>query len=116
MNKRPVFALLSLLFVASVSCIPLKEQTLEAVSDESEEIADFSYNGVLSNNFENKNENFILGSSPPKTTTFGLCYQNCPKDTVSNCKIVPKSVFKYMTKVQRDYCLSICPLFNKNCK
>jgi len=115
MNKRPVFALLSLLFVASVSAIPINEQNLEGVTENSEEIADFSYDGVF-NNIENKNENLVLSSPIPKTTNTGLCYQNCPKNTVSNCRIVPKSVFKYMTKGERNYCLSICPLFNRNCQ
>ena len=116
MNKRPVFALLSLLFVASVSAIPINEPTLEGVTENSEEIADFSYDGVFNNDIENKNENLVLSSQIPKTTNTGLCYQNCPKDTVSNCRMITKSVFKYMTKGERNYCLSICPLFNRNCQ
>ena len=103
MNKLPVLALFSLLLVASISSAPLIEPSLSLENQDFNE------------DFTNHEEDFVLGSPSPQFATSGLCYQNCKKDTVSNCKNVSPSVYKKMTKGERNYCISICPLFNKNC-
>jgi len=133
MNKSPVLALVSLFFVASVASFPLNEPTIEGFVndlplDQNEELT--NYNEDFTNEDEllddqdfgddvdvgdSKIEDFVLGSPSPRTVTTGLCYQGCPKDTVSNCKNVPPNTFKYLTKAQRNYCISLCPVFNKRC-
>lgn len=127
MNKSPVLALVSLFFVASVASFPLNEPTIEGFVndlplDQNEELTnyeDLSSNEDLGDDFDigdnSKIEDFVLGSPSPRTVTTGLCYQGCPKDTVSNCKNVPPNTFKYLTKAQRNYCISLCPVFNKRC-
>lgn len=118
MNKRPVLALVSLLFVASVTCFPLNEPIVESENSiELNNDEDFSDDfDIPDEDYSNdKIEDFVLGSPTPQTVTSGLCYQGCPKDTVSNCKNVPPDTFKYLTKGQRNYCSSLCKIRNIRC-
>lgn len=118
MNKCPVLALVSLLFLASVSCFPLNEPIVESETSvqltNNEDFYDIS--DIPEEDYSNdKIEDFVLGSPSPRTVNAGLCYQDCPKDTVSNCKNVPPNTFKYLTKGQRNYCSSLCKTRNIKC-
>lgn len=137
MNKLPVLALFSLLFVASVSSFPLSESTLEDLASESEyhhhhhhnehfvdttedllgdEDEDFDFDDGLDNDFSNnKIEDFVLGSPSPRQVTSGACYQNCRKDALSKCKTATASTIKKFTKADLNYCIYACPTVNLKC-
>lgn len=121
MNKRSTFSLISFLLFTSVSCMPLLENTLVNnpssldldLSDNSNTF-DIDDSGDFVKDFSNDQEDYVLEKPKQSLVTTGLCYQGCG-NTPSNCKNVPINTFKYLTKGQRNYCLSICPIFNKKC-
>lgn len=117
MNKQPVLALLSLLFVASVTSFPLNEPTLEGLSTESSHENEY----IISEDFSdfddsnNKIEDFVLGSPSPQITTTGFCYQKCKSDAPASCRNVTPNSLKKMAKGERNYCRMVCAAYNSKC-
>jgi len=115
MNKQPVFALLSFLFVASVTSFPLNEPTLEGLSSESSHENEYIISEDFSDNYNNKIEDFVLGSPPTQITTTGFCYQKCKSDAPASCRNVTPDSLKKMAKSERNYCRMVCKAYNSKC-
>jgi len=127
MNKLPVLALFSLLFVASVSSFPLSESTLEDLASESdyhhhnEHFVDtdevFDFDDGLDNDFSNnKIEDFVLGQPEPKKVFSGACYQSCKKGTNPKClNTTPDIIRKNFVMADRNYCVNQCSVVNTLC-
>ena len=137
MNKLPVLALFSLLFVASVSSFPLSESTLEDLASDSDyhhhhhnehfvdttedfsgdEDEDFDFDDGLDNDFSNnKIEDFVLGQPEPKKVFSGACYQSCKKGTNPKClNTTPDIIRNNFVMADRNYCVNQCSVVNTLC-
>ena len=130
MNKRPVFALLSLLFVASVSAIPINVPVTVSLTTDSElnhdlvdnfedDFEDNIEDGSLSDDIGTENneriEKFVLGQPMPKQVTTGNCYQQCKKTTPTRCTKAVHNDVKKFTIGELNFCIAECKVVNTNC-
>lgn len=119
MNKLPVLALFSLLFVASVSSFPLQGLSLDSFDLPAQEEGlsaedmdnDYGIDGLDSDQIED----YVLGQPEPQRVTTGACYQKCKTGTSAKCiNTTPKDIKKF-TMGDRNYCVVACSIVNTNC-